>query len=220
MTEPWPRLSAARCNSACRRSINATRAPSARNRRAVAKPTLPAPPVTRQTLPSRRFIAARISPLRIANAFPPPLLGKIGAVQDAGISHELAGLTVEADPASLHHIGDVGDLERDVGELLDQQNSDTLLRELLKHRNETSNNHWRKAKRQLVGEQIARSRNDRLPQCQHLLLAARHRARARRQARTELRECLQGGLDGRLDLGTRQMAGGDLQIILDAEVTE
>src|SRR5260370_26189842 len=70
---------------------------------------------------------------------------QIGAVQDVGIAHQLVRLARKADAAALHHIGVMGELQRDMGELLDQQHADALGSEMLQHRGPPGADDRRKA---------------------------------------------------------------------------
>ena len=61
----------------------------------------------------------------------------------------------KADAAALHHIGMVGDAQRDMGELLDQENSDALGGERFEHRHQPRHDHGRKTEGEFVGQNLA-----------------------------------------------------------------
>src|SRR5579863_8944137 len=119
--------------SASFRSTTTTRPPSLAKSWAVARPIPEPAPVTRMLRSTKRPV------------MPPPLhsSGEIGAMQDVGILPQRVGLAGKADAATLHDIGVVRYAQRDMRELLDQQNADALGGERLQHRHQPRYDHRR-----------------------------------------------------------------------------
>ena len=111
--------------------------------------------------------------------------------------------------AALHDADVVGNLERNMGELLDEQHPDALGGEPGDDGDEPGDDHRRKAERQFVGQDIARTVDDRLREHHHLLLAARERAGARAQLFAQFGECFERGLHALFALGPAQVMAGD-----------
>ena len=124
---------------------------------------------------------------------------QVRTVENPGVGRNSSGRR-RSGLAALHHADTVGDAQRDMGELLDQQDADAC-GELGDHRHQPRHDNRRKAERQLVSEDVARPRDDRLAEDDHLLLAAGERAGALREFWPELREGLERGLDAFLPCG-------------------
>ena len=97
---------------------------------------------------------------------------QVGRAEQLGLLAQLAGQAGEADPAALHDVGLVGQAERDGGELLDQQHAGAGFGHRGDHRDQPADHDRGQAEGQLVDEQVAGLRDQRLGQHDHLLLAA------------------------------------------------
>jgi hypothetical protein len=116
---------------------------------------------------------------------------------------------VIADAPGLEDVGAVGQRERDVRELLDEQHPDAGLRHVGQGRHQALDHDGREAQRELVDQQRRRARDQRLREDHHLLLAARQRARVDVPALLELGEQLERVLDARARLVARERIGRD-----------
>src|SRR5258708_13514623 len=114
---------------------------------------------------------------------------EVGAA-DFFVAHQLAAGAFEAHGTLLEHVGSVGDLQRAVGELLDQQHG-RLARglELLDEAEDLVDDHRRQPHRRLVEEQQPGPREQRARDGEHLLLAAGERPRLLLVALLEARQC-------------------------------
>src|SRR6185312_8464131 len=102
----------------------------------------------------------------------------------------------------------LGEPERDVDELLDQEHADPIVRRVLERRDQALDDDRGEAERELVDEHELRPRYERLREHDHLLLAAREGARDRLPAGLEMREELDGVLDPALRVLARKGIGG------------
>ncbi len=116
------------------------------------------------------------------------------------------------DPPALHHVGAVGQPERERRELLDQQHPDAGLGDRADRRDQALDDDRRQPQRQLVDDHEPRLRDERLREHDHLLLAARQRARLRAEPLLELGEQLErpraAGLGLRAPTASRWRRGG------------
>src|SRR5258708_17203647 len=95
------------------------------------------------------------------------------------VGEELAAGAGERDLPGLHDIAAMGEAERVVRVLLDQEHRDLLLLvDLADHLEDLLDDERREAERRLVEQQEARAAHQRAADRQHLLLAARERAAA------------------------------------------
>ena len=122
------------------------------------------------------------------------------------------------DAATLEHVGGVGEPERDVRELLDQQDPDPRARHFLERRHEALHDDRRQAQRELVDDHDPRARDEGLGEHDHLLLAAREQARRRLPARLESREELERVGDPLLALVARERVGRDAEVVLHRQL--
>ena len=97
------------------------------------------------------------------------------------------------------HVAAVGQLQRLIGVLLDEEDSHSLLAQLFDGIEDLLNDNRRQAERRLIQQQQARLAHQRAPDSQHLLLAAGHGARplnpALMQARKQLIHPFDAGLE-------------------------
>ncbi len=78
-------------------------------------------------------------------------------MEQIGIVAQLGGGSVVTDAAALEHVGRGREGERDVRELLDQQNPDARLGDRRQRRYQSLHDHGREPERQLVDEQDRRT---------------------------------------------------------------
>src|SRR5215217_3049773 len=95
---------------------------------------------------------------------------------DLGVLAQSCGVVREGDRAGLEHVGPLGDLEREVRVLLDQEDRGALLVDLGDRLVDALDEDRGDAHRGLVEQQQGRLRHQGTPDGEHLLLAARHRA--------------------------------------------
>ena len=120
---------------------------------------------------------------------------EVGRAQQLGLLRQLLGRALVADAAALEHVGLVREPERDVRELLDQEDADAGRGDGLEHGREALDDDRREPERQLVDEDHARVRDERLREHDHLLLAAREQAAGDPPALLELGEELERARD-------------------------
>jgi hypothetical protein len=117
-------------------------------------------------------------------------------------------------------VGVVGQAERHGRELLDQQHPGAGLGDRGDHRDQAADHDGRQAQRELVDQQVARLRDQRLGQHDHLLLAAGQRPGQRGQPLGELGEQLEDPGPAGLRLLAREGIAGHPQVVLDGQVRE
>ncbi len=106
------------------------------------------------------------------------------------------GRPVEHDPAALHHEHMVGDLQRLLHVLLDEQNADAVLvRRPANRLEQPDHDERREPERELVDQKHLRRPGKCAGKRQHLLLAAREEPGPALEERTELGEEVEGALD-------------------------
>src|SRR3954471_11858165 len=88
---------------------------------------------------------------------------------------ELARRPGEPQPAAVHHVRAGGEAERDSREMLDQEPANAGLRDGADRWHEPLDDDGREAERELIDQEEARLRDERLREHEHLLLAARQR---------------------------------------------
>src|SRR4029453_10463102 len=145
-TSAPPRLSAslARCRTGRSMSASTSLMPSAAKRWAMASPMPDAPPVMTATLPSRSSMVTAWAPLQAQ---------EVGGVEEVGIGLQLTGRPVVADPPALQHVGALGEPERDVGELLDEQHPDPRFGHRRQRRHQALDDQGGETQRQLVHDE-------------------------------------------------------------------
>jgi hypothetical protein len=141
-------------------------------------------------------------------------------VQQVRVLAQLGGHPRELDAAAVHHVGVVGDPERDGRELLDQEHPDPGLGHRAQRWHEPLDHHGREAERELVDEDEARLGDQRLGEHEHLLLAARHRSGPDVEPLDELGEHLQGVLATHLRLASWQGIAGDVEVVGDRQLAQ
>ena len=97
---------------------------------------------------------------------------EIRGAEELGLVLEPLRRAAVADPAAFEDVGVLGEPERDVRELLDQQDADAARGGGLQRRDEPLDDDGRETERELVDEQDPRLRDERLREHDHLLLAA------------------------------------------------
>src|SRR5262245_2850567 len=101
----------------------------------------------------------------------PALAEQIGGVEPLRVLLQLFRRAVVDDAPALEHVGAVREPERDVDELLDQEHAHSLRGRLLERRDQALDDDRREPERQLVDEHELGSRDKRLGENDHLLLA-------------------------------------------------
>ena len=96
----------------------------------------------------------------------------VHGAEDVGTTHQFLGCALEAHLALLHEDGLVGQRERDVHGLLDDDDRDTAAVNLLDDLDQFADHCGRQAERQLVDHEQTRAGQERERQAEHLLLAA------------------------------------------------
>src|ERR1043165_273064 len=114
--------------------------------------------------------------------------------------------------SSLHHVDAMGHPQRDMRELLDEEDADAACGKVDYRRNQPGDDHGSKPERQFVRENIAGAIYDSLGQDDHLLLSAGERSGARAELLAELGERIERRLDAVLTFAARQMMTGDPEI--------
>ena len=150
----------------------------------------------------------------------PRHLGRVDVAEEIRRAKEL-GLVLEplrravvADPAAFEHVGVLGEPERDVRELLDQQDADAARGSGLQRRDEPLDDDGREAERELVDEQDPRLRHERLREHDHLLLAAGEQPGQAGPPFLELRKELQRVLDPARRVRPAEGIRRDAQVVL------
>ena len=119
--------------------------------------------------------------------------------QDVGALEQLGRLPFEAHRALLHEHRALGEVQRDVDRLLDDDDRRAAAVDLADHLEQLRDDRRRQAERQLVDHQQLRPRHQRAAEGEHLLLAAGqvagHLARARLEDREERLDLGLGGFD-------------------------
>ncbi len=115
----------------------------------------------------------------------------------------------------------MGDVEGQVGVLLDQQHGETvLLVEPLDELEQLLGDQWGETEARLVAQQQLRPAHQRPGDGQHLLLAARQRARLLGTPIGEPRERLVPQGEIHVDLAVATHVGAGAQVVLDREIGE
>src|SRR6516165_4850040 len=146
-------------------------------------------------LPAARSAEVTLSPRRAGTRSPSTRMAQSGANRGSGsrgmsagpsaqvgalhlgVLEERPGFALEHDPADLHDVSAVGELERRAGVLLHQQHRDAGgLVDLADGLEDGLHEERGEAERRLVEEQHARLRHERAADGEHLLLAAGERA--------------------------------------------
>src|SRR5438477_12895304 len=103
-------------------------------------------------------------------------------------SDEIARLAFEDDLPARHHQNAVGDLQRLVDVLLDEQDRHALVGGRADRAQQAIDDHRRETERELVDEEYAAAARETTSQREHLLLATREEADAAFEMRLELGE--------------------------------
>src|SRR6266571_7618193 len=127
-------------------------------------------------------------------------LSQVGAAH-FGVLRELVRGAFERDAPGLEHVTPVGDAERHRRVLLHQEDGRALPVDVADRREDLLDEHGRQAHARLVEQQEPRARHQGAPDCQHLLLASRERARDLRDPLPETREQLEDTLQVAADGG-------------------
>src|SRR6266508_1046911 len=125
---------------------------------------------------------------------------EIGALDDL-VFRQLPRRAAERDAPLLHQEELMGDLQRHVGVLLDEEDGGPVAIELGDDVEDLGDDQRRQAERGLVHQQEARSRHEGARDREHLLLAARERARHLLTALLQSREASVHPLDVGADAG-------------------
>ena len=141
-------------------------------------------------------------------------------MQDLGTALELGRGPVVADPTSLDHVRRPREPERDVGELLDQEDADPALRHRGEDRDEALDDQGCESERQLVDEHDLGAGHEGLGEHDHLLLPARERARRRLPAALERWEQLERVVDPLARLRPAERVRGDPEVVLHGELSQ
>jgi len=120
---------------------------------------------------------------------------------DGLVVQQVLRRTVHDDPAGLDHVAVVGDGQRLREVLFDQQDGDAGFVDTLDHVQHLGDELRRDAPRGLIEHQQLRARHQAARDCQHLLLAAAHRAGELRRALLENGEQVEHLVDVRGDPG-------------------
>src|ERR1019366_4275382 len=141
------------------------------------------------------------------------------------VAAEVFGRASHHDPPGLEEIDAIGQIERDRGVLLDQQNAHVLVGVDVAHDPvELFDDERREPERRLVEEHELRARHERSPDGEHLLLAARERARLLpaplRERRKVLVDALEERLEGAAIARAAAAARPEAEVLLRREVGE
>src|SRR5262245_7158543 len=139
----------------------------------------------------------------------------------AVVAQQLLAVAGERDRPRFEHVAVVGDRQRLVGVLLDQQHGRAAAVDLADDAEDLLDEHRREPQRRLVEQHQGRLRHQRAPDRQHLLLPAAERSRQLRapfgqdgEARVR---ALEGGLDPAL---VRAHVGAHLEVLEHGQLRE
>src|SRR5574341_534878 len=142
------------------------------------------------------------------------------SVGDALAAQQLRGAALQHDVPVLEHVPAVGDGERGLGELLDEQQREPLVPEPRQHREHLVHELRRQAQRRLVEEEQAGRRHEAARDREHLLLTAREHARRLQPPLAQDREALEVTLDLARRLAAVAPVGAQAQVVQDALIGE
>ena len=125
---------------------------------------------------------------------------------------QVGGLPLEHDPAGREHVAAVGDRERDVRVLLDDEHGDALVVHLLDDLEALLDEDRSEPHRRLVHQQQLRVRHQRAAHRDHLLLAARERSGQLLAPLVDAREELEDALEV-LRRAAGAQVGAHLQVL-------
>ena len=142
---------------------------------------------------------------------------QVRGVKDARMVLEVVrgALVANAPPSSTYAA--FASEQRELGELLDQEHACAAFRDRLDRRDEPLDDDGREPERELVDEDRARTRDERLCEHDHLLLAAGQEPSGHRPAPLELGEELERVGEAVASLLPRERVRGDAQVVLDRE---
>ena len=132
-------------------------------------------------------------------------VGQEHRAQQVGTAQQLGSRPAEPDRAALHEVRPLGQRQRDVDALLDQDHRHAVVGQPTHDRQQLTDDHRREAQRQLVDQQHPRLGDEGHAERQHLLLPAAEVRRVRRIALAQHRERLEHLLGRRVDIvGSRR----------------
>src|SRR5688572_5585614 len=171
---------------------------------------------TRLRTPQRAAERARAVPYLLPGQ---PLVPEV-RLADGFVAGELLARPGHGDLADLEHVRVRRDLERDRGVLLDDKDGQAvLLVQLGDDPEDLARDQRRKAERRLVEEQEPRPAHQGAREREHLLLAARERARVLVDPLAQPREPRAHAFDVRVERAAPRV-GAEPQVLLDRELAE
>src|SRR3954471_9698246 len=119
-------------------------------------------------------------------------VAEVAGTEEVGPAAQLGRRPFEHEPSVAEHVRAVGDLERERHVLLDEQHRGAELGgDAAQDGKQPLDDHWREPEAHLVDQQHARRADQRAPDREHLLLAARQHAGLAVKALAQLRQQVQ-----------------------------